>query len=322
MKRYLFIMAIFASSCSSNSTSPGSNSEYGPGEFGYTINGKTVLRDTHVQGTAASAMIEANLGPYRLSSLKITLTYPGQLDGIAMNGVGLDLNLVQLRTGDVAVEYVDAWLKDTTGAIAWLQGVNDWNGHPPGTVTITKLDTNENLVSGKFSFIAAYPPMPYDTITNGFFNDVPIIQGGGGFAGAFSGIRNDDGNGVYHDDSFQSPKNGISSITGLVAAGTKTLSIQANVYYSDASYTSLNFTIVGAKAGYFSFNGGGATWSFGDSDGAGGDFSSGGVNITKFDSINHRFSGTFNLGGGGSGGRVTFSSSFQGSMDSVRWFNL
>ncbi len=324
MKRYLFIIAIFASSCSSSSTSPGSAPSYGSGEFGFTVNGQTVDRIGDDKGTAASATIASN------SWLTISLTYPGELRGYAMNGVNISLKMWQLRTGTLEVKgkYNPVTPQDSNCAIPSLQyvGVDESvvSTYPQGSVTITKIDTLNNLVSGRFQFIIDDAPLPYDTVTNGFFNDVPIITGGGGFAGSLSGIRNDDNNGVYRDDSFHSPKNGIASITCYKDAGTKNLEIQANVYYPDASSTYFNITLYNAQDGYFPFTGysGGAFGLFSDSNGADGGFFSGGITITKFDTVNHRFSGSFSINASGGAGGVTFNSTFQGTIDSVRWYDL
>jgi hypothetical protein len=326
MKRYLFIIAIFASSCSSNPTSPASGSGSVFGEFGYTVNKQNVLRDVDSIGTAAQASID-------YPTCTISLTYPLILHGYHVNvlQIALPLNGHGISPG--------AWKargqNDTGGAVITFQyqvGLNyhgPYNIEPSGSVIVTTFDTTDNLISGTFHFILFSPlsngQNAIDTVVNGFFNNVPILSGGGGFAGALSGIRNDLDGGIYdiyQDDSFKSPQNGISSITCWKDAGTMNLYIQANVYYPDASYTSLNITTYGAQAGYFSFVTGSASGSFSDSDGASGGLYTGGITITKFDSLNRRFSGTFSIGGSGSAGPNTFNSSFQGSMDSVRWFDM
>src|SRR5450755_4402309 len=99
MKRKLFILAVLISGCSSNLTSPGSGPSYGPGEFGYIVNGDTVVRFDTTSGASASVTIGSNQWLRGYYSVRVTLNYPGHLRGYEMDGVAIEINEMQLKEG-------------------------------------------------------------------------------------------------------------------------------------------------------------------------------------------------------------------------------
>ncbi len=210
-------MLMFAAGCSESVAPPsaGGGIPHGAleGEYGFEINGSTFDNATSPSSVSASIRPYTNEGPGAVQ-LSITMDYSFP-DG-TRGSVNLWIPL--LAPKPESFQFSDGnslWNPKATGAVSIASaGFTDYESIPGGTLTITKLDTVHNLVSGFFQFSAYkyYPNVDlHDTIpvSKGYFNDISIDFGAFG-QGTITALLNgtpfnSDTGGVemiYTDSSF------------------------------------------------------------------------------------------------------------------------
>ncbi len=160
------------------------------GEYGFYINGRQF--DGHIDGSA-------NIQPYVIEGagavrLSVSLYYNFP-DGAYGN---VDLSIPFLAPKPQSFQFSDAtslWNPNPVGyAYCDSDGYIYYRSIPGGTLTITKFDTVQNIVSGYFEF-TAYETSPMTDlhktvgISYGYFNDIPIAEGAYG-QGSISALLN------------------------------------------------------------------------------------------------------------------------------------
>ncbi|HET6402762.1 MAG TPA: DUF6252 family protein [Candidatus Kapabacteria bacterium] len=320
----ILLLAIFGCSQATNPVAPSGNNTpaLAAGSFEYVLNGDSVNHNNSQIGTEASALIEPNAGlgtPANSKLLFINLMY-FQVSIFQSHTMSVSIGIPILAPvpGTFAIG------SDPSAAVAYVQPDSlQYNSLPGGSVTITKFDTVNNLVSGTFRFTASLTndPTKIDTVTSGVFNDIPIYVGSYG-QGALAATA----------DGFPFTTNTsvAQSISAFTTAGSPQLNILA---IDDDSLVQriLTITIAAPQLGVFTLNDGltnnSAAASY-TTSGAPTDISistssgaTGQLTITKFDMATHRMSGTFQFSGPDQSSGRTIQIT-NGVIDNVQWFVL
>ena len=314
-------------STSVNSPSGNTSQPVLPGSFSYMLNGNSVQHDNSQVGAEAMATLEPNFGlgtPTNSRLLNINLT-DFQVSILQYHSltVGISIPITAPAPNTFVIG------SDPTTATALVQSDSlQFQSQPGGSVTITKFDTTNNVVSGTFHFTASLTspnpdPTNVDNVASGTFNNVPIYVGSFG-----QGTVNATADGFL----FTTNGSSLQSVSAFTTAGSPNLNILA---FDDDSATfvqrQLTIAINMPKPGNFVLNDGltnnSGTAAYSTS-GAGTDISittssgsSGQLTITKYDIVTHRFSGTFSFNGvDASSGRAVQITN--GVINNVQWFDL
>ena len=186
-----------------------------------------------------------------------------------------------------------------------------------GVVVITKFDTINNLVSGTFNFDAVLGQQnDIEHIASGFFNDITINIGSFGQGTVSATI----------DGEAFSTISGLS--TAGIYAGGDNQTARINAYDgSTSTRKELDISISTSKPGDYIMSGGGPAWgAFSEQVGPTTFISintaftgiTGNFTLTKFDTLTHRLSGTFDFSGFDSTAGKTIHVA-NGVIDNVRW---
>jgi hypothetical protein len=319
----LFISCLaFLIGCSQTTNPPTSNvnTNDSTSQFSYDYGGKHIARKDYAVGASASAEVQSYPSSGK-PAIRWSLSVG--LHVTAFSSSGYQMTWLDLILSDVTFEkktYTIDNTQTTAGAVFFLNSTS-YKTTPGGTITITKFDTLNNLVSGTFSFTVANDNNPTDqyTISNGRFENVPISNGSFG-QGSIS--ANAEGT------PFRAFTSMATSISALIPSGSTQMQITAaDQRDGDKKILILNFD--NPRVGTFALSGtlndyplpiGGNVIMYA------GSFvistlhkdSPGELTITKFDRATHRISGTFHLNGPSEDGlnhSVT-----DGVIDNVQWF--
>jgi hypothetical protein len=313
-KLIMFVAFAGVTGCSSGSDSSlnsSSNGDHGgngipsgasAGEMSFSVNGTKVFRAAH---SPAGTRAIATLNPSRvILAPKGSLELEIVLDLSSTAGTGLP-NMVQLYVTllhpDTGMYYV-VGSQDSLGLVAYFRYYGAAKiGAPGGYLHIVKFDTANSVISGTFSMKVrqAVPLAPLeDTITSGYFKDLPILSG------------------MYHPGTISATANGRSFVTpdsveafaeaymfaadSIMYVTAVAISREAN---GDAVNHTLHLQIINARTGTFQIGKapGNVTATYSLEPGA---LSSdtkrdatGSLTITKFDTVSHRMDGTFQFSG-------------------------
>jgi hypothetical protein len=195
-----------------------------------------------------------------------------------------------------------------------------------GTLEITKFDTVDNLISGKFSFTATrtWPQTgsfaTRDTVTSGTFTDIGIAAGSygqGSMSADIDGFLFD----TRSDPEYTLEPHVIGSNTSLFLsaysprkqkADTRSLDVQIPFPPKEGKYKlSQNVTDSTARVVYISTIGGKYMSFFSDEK------STGSVIISKVDTALHRIWGTFTYSGSNTTNSTVITN---GVIDNLQWY--
>jgi hypothetical protein len=315
------VIAAIAIGCKSTSTEPVPVSPVrNPGEFGYSMNGESFDRKNyHAFGIASIQPSNPYIGPVGAPGQKV-LQIPLNIIDTLNQGLIIVIPITTPLTTSFS------FTAGTNGAFAWFSRPNTFTYETNGTgsLTITKFDTVNNLVSGTFNFDATltYPntdPSKFIHITSGYFNDIPIDIGSYG-QGTISAM--------------------IDGQPFSTASGSYSASIRAEGDFNNIGITAwdgiqnavstMGFNIWSFKPGVYALNNGliGSGVAAGYNDSSSNDVgisstkntATGSFTLTKIDTVNHRLSGTFDFSGFDSTHGKTVHVS-NGVIDNVRWVN-
>ncbi|MDP4221031.1 MAG: DUF6252 family protein [Bacteroidota bacterium] len=322
---FLLVIAI-ASGCqsSSNPTSTNSNPTLNQNpvarEFGYILNGTMTDRKDYPIASTAMAMVLKNHGqgiPPNSKLLVIALT---TFDVSHSSSHSRSIELFTPFYAPVTGTFPILKWDDPSGAIAVIKddSLVEYDSKAGGTLTITKFDTANNVVSGTFNFTVFLKtdPSRIFTISAGYFNEIPITIGSyeqgkitAMVNGAnFSTILADGTSDLTAYTQADSPQ------LSIIAAGTGSSSLQkffitltspqigTFTFSTQVSATTATISFIG-DAGSISSNSG----------------TSGTITITKADPNTHRISGTFQLSATDASTGKTISIT-NGVIDNVQWF--
>jgi hypothetical protein len=184
-----------------------------------------------------------------------------------------------------------------------------------GTISITKFDTINNVVSGTFSFDGSHGS-DLEHVTSGYFNEIPIYFGTFG-----QGLITADVDGDLFTTATTTPSPSVYTVD---SGRTFVITAEGD---DPGTSRSLGIGIISPAVGTVILNSG--TQSFADYAAVGGSRVSistttgatGIITITKFDWITHRMSATFYFTGydNNTGNPVSIAS---GVIDNVQWFML
>jgi hypothetical protein len=191
-----------------------------------------------------------------------------------------------------------------------------------GSITITNVDSVNNVISGTFDFFASTPSPTKLTlnivhVSQGYFNNIPIDEGGFG-QGTISAL-------IDGAPFSTSSGGGFTSISANTPNGAFSLEVGANDGFPNRQRmisfgiwdTTLGLhdlkTTNGVTANYLTLNA-----SNSSNIGSWGNLQSGIFTLTKIDAVNHRFSATFNFSGFDSTTHKTINVT-NGVIDNVRW---
>jgi hypothetical protein len=313
----------------SHSTSPiiSNTPQYSEGEFGFANNGTSIDSKNNPTGSTAQVSLFKNAG---LGVDTTTTLVSIELNYISITGL---FNLQTLNIGlgvpihsKLPQTYAIGNWNDPTAATGFelLDSIN-YKSVAGGTLTITKFDTINNLLSGTFSFNAALAPPPNSTTTSvtvssGFFNDIPITLGAGGQGTVTM-------NAAGFPFTTQSP--GLDQITAMQFHGTTGLTILAldddSLWQRELSIGILspaagNYVVSATPLGQNQVSMGYGTSPYNGTNSASISLtgSSGQLQITKYDLANRRISGSFNFSGvdQNSGNTIQITN---GVIDNVQW---
>lgn len=319
--RWLFAFPILMIVAGCNpSTAPTTNNLGSfAGEYGFTLNGNAFDSGTPT-GTEGNASISPLPGQGE-SAVQLSISLFFQLPDGTYGSVLVYVPLInpQPQTIEISSYTIPTSLNATASidydSLAWFW----FSSLPGGTITLTKFDTVNNLVSGTFNFTASQTsptanPNNVFRITAGYFNDIPIGQGAYG-QGSISADVDDsafltvdagreilqatlnqgrlslwgDGQGILQNSEIR-----IQNIP--LTPGTYT--IKGPINFSD---TTLSFTYWGRN------------YEISTQD----TISNGQLTITKCDIPNRRISGTFQFSGMDTlGNSVTITN---GVINNVQW---
>ena len=323
----LFIASLLflSTGCKNNPVAPSNNQTshtFTSGDFGYMLNGTVFDRVNSGESTAASASIDSNWGA--------GVTPGSWLLYINLMDEQINVTSFHTKSIELFVPYTSP-VMNTYQIAQWNNPANaqavvaidsfQYNSQNGGTLTITKFDTVNNLVSGTFSFTAslAQPssnPSLVETVTNGSFNDVGIYVGGYGQGTITANV--DSVPFTTHSYSSRQPlsafiPNGSNLLTIEAFNSTLTQTIMLSI--DNPGVGTFHLTQNANLLGTPSYSGPNNV-SINGQTGA-----SGTMTITQFDTITHRMSGTFQFSGPNQSTGRTIQIT-NGVIDSVQWFVL
>lgn len=316
------ILGLFGCSHSSDSTTnSGGNgggipANAGPGEIGFLYNGHQVIRHAHIAGTYGTALLSANSGPH-IPPGSILLEISMQLaKGVRpVNVLSMYLTIMTPSVGT----YTTA-SSDSIGAWITMDFDSSGEGAIPGSgvVNIVKFDTVNNVVSGTFHFLAnnSNTNSPTDTITEGYFNDLPITMGcyDQGTIGA-----------TAYGVSFVSADTGFQTAWGFQSPGSPILVLNSDSKDAQGVLRGFSIHLNNPQVGIFPLGSAASSSAYySESNGTSGHSistssagSSGMVTITKFDPVAQRISGTFQFTAPDDSNKVTAVTN--GSINNVHY---
>jgi hypothetical protein len=316
---FALAMLIFVVGCSESVSPTGDNTgiPHGSfeGEYGFNLNGQE-----YDSGTPIGNEGDASLRPLVAqgqNAIQLSIYLYFELPDGTYGSVQIYAPLInpQPQTLEISSYTIPTSLNATASVGYDSLGLRVYSSLPNGTITLTKFDTVNNLVSGTFNFTASQTsptddPNSVIPITSGYFNDIPIGEGAYG-QGSVSAIVNDSTfsadytgremlyrtfNQGHLDLWAYSQNSGI--IIQSIPLTTGTYMIKGSHDFSDTTlsfiYTSRNFEISTEDTGTI-----------------------GQLTITKCDIPNRRISGTFRFSGTDTlGNSVTISN---GQINNVQW---
>jgi hypothetical protein len=325
-RHILFLLVIFiASGChnASNPIGPNSNPTLNQnpvaGEFGYILNGTVTDRKYYPVASTGSATIQKNAGlgiPPNSKLLAITLmAFDFSLPPFHSRAIELFTPFNNALTGTFPILKWD----DPSGAnAAILDDSLEYDSNPGGTLTITKFDTVNNVISGTFIFTATQntDPSKTFTISTGYFNEIPITLGSYG-QGKITALVD----GANFSTILPDGTSDLSAYTQVIAPQLNIIAVGPG----NANPQDFLITLLSPQTGNFTFSSQvSATTAAIRFSGDAGSISSnsgatGSIIITKADPSTHRLSGTFQLSGTdtSSGNTITITN---GVIDNVQWF--
>jgi hypothetical protein len=289
------------------------------GEYGFSLNGKA-----YDSGTPTGNEGNASLGPLvgqGQSAVQLSISLFFQLSDGTYGGVQISVPLInpQPQTVEISSFTIPANLNATASmdydSLGWLS----YSSLPGGSITLTKFDTVNNLVSGTFNFTGsqtspAADPNNVIRITSGYFNDIPIGRG----AYEQGSISAD-----VNDSTFSTNNAGREIVQANLNQGRLNLwgDGQGILQNSEISIQNIPLTpgtyIVKGPSNYsdttLSFDYLGRNFEISTRD----TISNGQLTITKCDIPNRRISGTFQFSGMDTlGNSVTITN---GVINNVQW---
>ncbi len=289
------------------------------GEFGFNASGSWVDRNNYPLGSTAAASIYG-FGQGLPPSMIINLTYfTASISDFHSYYIllGLPSFSATPRT------YTIGNSNDPTAASATYSQDSLEYQSTVGSLTITKFDTINNLISGTFTFTATLKSGPSKSIqiSTGYFNDIPIYVGSYGQGSITASIS-----GVFFNSSSQQPQKASAFITRG--------STQLNIIAADnttGDSRQLSFTILSLKPGLYVLNGplgasaASASYSVYSLTGPNISISTesgatGQLIISSVDTIHHRLTGSFHVSGTDTQGddiQIT-----SGQIYNIQWFDV
>ncbi len=173
----LFLSTLFGSCSSPVSTQENIANPFGSleGEYGFILNGKTFDSGTPSINQGTASVTPALYQGTNTIQLSVGLFFEFT-DG-TFGSIHVYVPLTGPHTKSMAIS---SYQQDSVGSalISYDSVGFNWYQSVGGTVTLTKFDTINNLVSGTFSFDASSPSNSNTVhITSGYFNDIPIGEG-------------------------------------------------------------------------------------------------------------------------------------------------
>ncbi|HEY3874731.1 MAG TPA: hypothetical protein VGM92_04605 [Candidatus Kapabacteria bacterium] len=285
------------------------------GEYGFTLDGKVYDSGTPFLNEANASL--RPLSSYGPNGVQLSLNLYFELGDGTYGSVQLLVPCRNATPQTIPISYY----QDTSASASLIYDSVAWTSYQSlagGTLTITKFDTIDNLVSGTFRFSASEtsPANPKNIVpvTAGYFNDIPLGLGA---------YRQGSVTALVDGTAFSSENEGRERLYSTFAQGRLNLFANgpgnaeiimqgippvADSYFVQGPQTiidtSLSITYWASAPNYFKI-------STEDSG------SSGEVIITSCDFANRRFSGSFQFSGTDTLGNSVIISS--GKIDSVQW---
>jgi Family of unknown function (DUF6252) len=291
------------------------------GDFGYTLNGTAFDRASSGEVTEASAQIDSNwgLGVMPGSWLLTVNLMDEQISLTSFHTKSIEL-FVPFTSPVPGTYQITQWNAPAGAQAAVMIDSFQYDSRNGGTLTITKFDTVNNLVSGTFSFTAslAQPssnPSLVETVTNGSFNNVGIYIGGYGQGTITANV--DSVPFTTHSYSRQ-------PLSAFIANGSNELTIEA---FNSTVTQTIVLSIDNPGVGTFDLTKninpfGSPSYSGPNNVSVNGQTgASGTITISQFDTVMHRMSGTFQFSGPDPSTGQTIQIT-NGVIDSVQWFVL
>ncbi|HET6400827.1 MAG TPA: hypothetical protein VFH95_05440 [Candidatus Kapabacteria bacterium] len=152
------------------------------GEYGFSLNGNTYDSGTPF-GTEGNASLRP-LASQGRNAVQLSISLFFELTDGTYGSVQVSVPLInpQPQTEEISSYTIPA-TSNATGSIDYDSlGWRWFSSLPGGTITLTKFDTVNNLISGTFNFTASQTsptanPNNVMRLTSGYFNDIPIVVG-------------------------------------------------------------------------------------------------------------------------------------------------
>jgi hypothetical protein len=289
----------------------------GHGAFRYVLNGTVYNRKDAPTQYNAAASIRTGYLP-RTKEMEIDLGYTSLGASLSQRRIAL---LFDYAASPLGIHRMDSSAIVIGTISVDTQYFVSLNG---GNITITAIDSLNNTVTGSFAFAAALDgdPSPRDTIY-GSFAEVSIVRGGYN-EGTISAMV--DGANIGAGPEYGNV--GSATVTRTTSIGTLyTLQL---FYGTLFSFEQLNIALPSLHPGVYSlgavyagvysaaaYNASDGTATTESSKGATGTFT-----ITAYDSLTHRFSGTFEFSGPNEMSPGDTIHVTDGTVDNVQWFDL
>jgi Family of unknown function (DUF6252) len=311
---------LFLSTGCTNPVSPGNNQTshiFTSGDFGYTLNGTVFDRVSSGESTTASASIDSNWGAgVTPGSWLLYINFMDeQISLPSFHTKSIEL-FVPFTSPVPGMYQITQWNAPAGAQAAVAIDSFQYNSLNGGTLTITKFDTVNNLVSGTFSFTALQANGSIvETVTNGSFNDVGIYIGSYGQGTVTANV-----------DSVQFTTHSYSRqpLSAFIANGSNELTIEA---FNSTVTQTIVLSIDNPGVGTFDLTKninpfGSPSYSGPNNVSVNGQTgASGTITISQFDTVTHRMSGTFQFSGPNPSTGQTIQIT-NGVIDSVQWFVL
>ncbi|MFI5264187.1 MAG: hypothetical protein ACHQM6_06705 [Candidatus Kapaibacterium sp.] len=319
---------IFGCSKTSNPAAPAQTGKtvVGAGDFGFTSLGTSVQRAKDFNNNAiAYAQIYGNSSPKSLEIFIATrqgsqASFRDFQITFLVYGFSPQPGIYTISNSGAAPSATTTLIMDTVDySVTTAPGDG-------GTLEITKFDTVQNLISGKFSFVATrtwpqtgnFPTK--DTVTSGTFTDIGIAAGGygqGSMSANIDGFLFD----TRSDPGYTLEPHVIGSNTSLFLSASAphkqkedahSLDVQIPFPPKTGTYKlSSDVTDSTARVIYIATIGGTYMSFFSDQN------STGNVIITKVDTTLHRIWGTFSYSGTDNNNSTVITG---GVIDNLQWY--
>jgi len=289
------------------------------GEYGFSLNGKA-----YDSGTPFANEGNASLRPLvsqGQSAVQLSISLFFQFTDGTYGSVQVSVPLInpQPQTVEISSLTTPSSLNATASvdydSLGWLW----YSSLPSGSITLTKFDTVNNLISGTFNFTASQTSPVADPnnvirLTPGYFNDIPIEQGAYGQGNILA---------VVNGNAFTTDTAGHEIVQANLNQGRLDFSGEGQgiLQRSEISIQSIPLTpgtyIIKGPHNFIdttlSFIYWGRNFEISTQD----TVSNGQITITRCDIPNRRISGTFQFSGTDSlGNSVTISN---GVINNLQW---